>query len=110
VKSGKQDILLSYDQIAGLTVDGEYILCFTLDNKKFLLDQSMDKLEKSLPTSSFFRLNRQTLLHRQIISGFQRAENGKLNILLRNSTMPVSTPINVSRTRAAAFKAWFQPE
>lgn len=109
VKSGKQEMLLPYDEIAGFAVDGDYITCFTMGNKKFLLDQSMDKLEQILPTSSFFRLNRQTLLHRQVITGFEKVENGKLNILLQSSAA-ISSPTNVSRTRASSFKNWFQPE
>jgi hypothetical protein len=109
VKSGKQEMLLSYDEIAGFAVDGDYITCFTMGNKKFLLDQSMDKLEQLLPASSFFRLNRQTLLHRQVVAGFEKAENGKINILLK-PIASISSPTNVSRTRASSFKAWFQPE
>ena len=72
VKSGKQELFLNYGDIAGFNVDGDYIICYTMDGKKFLLDQSMDKLEKFLPTSSFFRLNRQTLIHRQIVYWFRK--------------------------------------
>jgi hypothetical protein len=109
VKAGKKELFLNYGDIAGFNVDGDYIICYTTDGKKFLLDQSMDKLEKSLPISSFFRLNRQTLIHRQTVSGFQKDVNGKLNILVK-SLSPISFPLNVSRTRASAFKAWFQSE
>lgn len=109
VKSGKQEFFLNYSEIAGFGVDGDYIICYTIDNKKFLLDQSMDKLEKFLPTSSFFRLNRQTLIHRQIVSGFKKDVNGKLNILIK-SLSAISSPLNVSRTRASSFKTWFQAE
>ena len=109
VKSGKQELFLNYGDIAGFNVDGDYILCYTIDNKKFLLDQSMDKLEKFLPTSSFFRLNRQTLIHRQIVSGFEKDVNGKLNILIKSHSS-ISSPLNVSRTRASSFKTWFQSE
>ena len=107
VKSGKQEIILRFEEIAGFNMDGEYVVCFTLAGKKFLLDQSMEKLEKLLPSPWFFRLNRQFLLHRQIITGFERAENGKLNVLVKPS--PFSSPINVSRIRAADFKNWFEP-
>ena len=103
VKSGKQELFLNYGDIAGFNVDGDYILCYTIDNKKFLLDQSMDKLEKFLPTSAFFRLNRQTLIHRQIVTGFEKDVNGKLNILIKSHS-PISSPLNVSRTRASSFQ------
>jgi len=109
VKAGKKELFLNYSDIAGFNVDGDYIICYAMDGKKFLLDQSMDKLEKSLPTSTFFRLNRQTLIHRQIVSGFEKDVNGKLNILIK-SLSSISSPLNVSRTRASSFKRWFQAE
>ena len=108
VKSGKQNLQLEFDAIDGFVVDGEYILCHTSDEKKFLIDMSMDKLEKSLPDNSFFRLNRQFLLHRQVIVGFDKIENGKLLILVKSSSIPES--ITVSRTRAPEFKKWYSRE
>jgi len=74
-----------------------------------LLDHSIDKIEKELPSILFFRLNRQYLVHRQMVTGFQRVENGKLNVLIKSSKN-ISSPISVSRTKAPAFKTWFQPE
>ena len=109
VKAGKKELFLNYADIAGFNVDGDYIICYTMDGKKFLLDQSMDKLEKFLPASSFFRLNRQILIHRQIVTGFEKGANGKLNILIK-SFSAISSPVNMSRTRASAFKTWFQAE
>jgi hypothetical protein len=108
VKSGKQEFLLDFSEIAGFLVDGEYVICHTMSSKKYLLDQSMDKLEKGLPAVYFFRINRQLLLHRQAVSGFQKGDNGKLNVLLNPITS--FSPIAVSRTKAPAFKIWFQPE
>ena len=106
VRSGNQERLVMYGDISGFSVDESYILCFTVDAKKYVLDQSMDKIEKSLPAILFFRINRQFLLQRQVISGFERSANGRLNILLVPGS-PFPSPINLSRTRAAAFKQWF---
>jgi DNA-binding LytR/AlgR family response regulator len=109
VKNGKQEIKLNFDEVAGFSVEGEYVVVSNLSGKKYYLDQSLDKVEKSLPASLFFRLNRQYLLHRQIITGFKREENGKIMV---TSSQPESfaTKIMVSRTKAPAFKAWFRPE
>ena len=100
--------MLEFDEIAGFAVDGEYILCYTIKGKSFLLDLSMDKLEKELPSLLFFRLNRQCLLHRQVITGFEKVENGKLKIMVNSTSFAQS--VNVSRTRAPDFKRWFYPE
>lgn len=108
VKQGKQDIRLLYDELEGFYVDEDYAVASQPGGKKFYLTQSLDKIEKTLPASSFYRLNRQYIVHRQIISGFKRADNGKILVLLKKTTN-FPTEIPVSRLRAPAFKAWFQP-
>ncbi|HEY5824816.1 MAG TPA: LytTR family DNA-binding domain-containing protein [Cyclobacteriaceae bacterium] len=108
VKHGKQNIRLTFDEVAGFYVDGEYAVVCDTAGRKYYLDQSLDKIEKTVP-SIFFRLNRQFILHRQMISGFKRAENGKLQVLLnKHDSFP--SEVQVSRTKAGAFKSWFHPE
>lgn len=109
VKHGKQDIRLDYVELAGFYVDQEYAVACHLNGKKYYLDQSLDKIEKNLPEAFFFRLNRQYILHRQLVSGFKRAENGKI-LVLSNNHECFPSEIPVSRTKAPAFKSWFRPE
>ncbi len=109
VKSGKTEMILPYNDIAGFYIDGDYVICLSTSGKKILLDQSIDKIQTELPDLLFFRLNRQFLLHRQLIKGFQKIENGKLDILIMPSPHIIS-PISVSRIKAAAFKEWYQRE
>ncbi len=109
VRSGKQDLRLSYEELAGFYVDDVYVVACHFGGKKYYLDQSLDKIEKILPTGVFFRMNRKFILHQQMVSGFKRAENGKLLVLLHtHECFPAEVP--VSRTKAPAFKSWFQPE
>jgi hypothetical protein len=108
VKSGKRDVLLTHAEIAGFVVEGDYVICHTLQGKKFVMDASMDTIEKGLPASFFYRLNRQVLIHRQLVNGFERAENGKLNVTLQAES-PIPSPVKLSRTRAADFKRWIDP-
>ncbi|QMU29618.1 LytR/AlgR family response regulator transcription factor [Adhaeribacter radiodurans] len=109
VRTGKQDIRLSYEELAGFYVDDVYVVACHFGGKKYYLDQSLDKIEKSLPAGVFFRMNRKFILHQQMVSGFKRAENGKLLVLLQtHECFPSEVP--VSRTKAPAFKSWFQPE
>lgn len=108
VRLGKQDIRLDFEDLAGFYVNGEYVVACHNQGKKYYLDQSLDKVEKSVPSDIFFRLNRQYLLHRRVISGFKRVENGKLRVYLnKHEGLPPDTP--VSRTKAPAFKSWFRP-
>lgn len=110
VKHGKQNLLIPVAELGAVYVEGDYAILLTVAFKKHLYDLSLDKIEQKLPAESFFRINRQLILHRQFITGFERSENGKLNVLLsRPEGIPVQPQI--SRTKAAAFKSWFgQPE
>ena len=100
---------MDFDIIAGFFVDADYTVLLTTEPKKYLLDKSLDKIEQSLPSEFFFRLNRQYIIHRNTVKGFTKIENGKLNVLFFPSIyLPEQVP--VSRTKAPEFKAWFQPE
>jgi len=109
VKQGKQNLNIPFSDIVGLYIEGEYSVLVTKHGRKHLLDQSLDKVEKVLPEEAFFRLNRQYILHRTIITGFERAENGKINAFVTD-TPYLPTTIQVSRTKAPAFKNWFHPQ
>ncbi len=109
VRTGKKDLRLDFRQLAGFYVDEDYVFACQAGGGKYCLEQSLDKIEQTVPTTSFFRLNRRFILHRQLITGFKRAENGKLVVLLEASDFfPPEIP--VSRTKAPAFKEWFGAE
>ncbi|GAB4410634.1 MAG: hypothetical protein OHK0053_37460 [Microscillaceae bacterium] len=105
VKKGNQHLLLKFEDICLFSVEGEYVQLTDRAGKKYLLDQSLDKIEKQLPPSDFLRVNRKYILHRQVIRGFKRIENGKL---LLSTDFP--TELTVSRTKAPAFRRWFLPQ
>jgi DNA-binding LytR/AlgR family response regulator len=109
VRMGKKDLRLDFGQLAGFYVDEDYVFACQAGGGKYCLEQSLDKIEQTVPAASFFRLNRQFILHRQLITGFKRAENGKIVVLLGESDFfPAEIP--VSRTKAPAFKEWFGAE
>jgi DNA-binding LytR/AlgR family response regulator len=109
VKTGNTTLLVAYDDIACCYVEGEYVKLVTASGKSYFLSQSLNRLEEQLPSSLFFRLNRQCILHRQAISGFKRIENGKLEVQLLNpGNLPLE--LTISRIKAVAFKGWFLPE
>ena len=108
VSTAKENLLLPFEEIGGFYIDGDYSVVVTTEKKKYLLDYSLDKVERTLPRTHFFRLNRQYIVHRQLVTGFEKGENGKINVLLRNMD-PLPPSIPVSRTKAAGFKSWFIP-
>ena len=108
IRLGKQDIRLRYEDLSGFYVEGDYVIACHTGGKKYYVDPSLDKIEKELPPDVFFRLNRQYLVNRLLVSGFKRIENGKILVLLHpQEYFPPEIP--VSRTKAPAFKSWFRP-
>lgn len=108
VSTPKKDLLFPFEELEGFYIDGDYCVVVTVERKKYFVDSSLDKVEKTLPAVFFFRLNRQYIVHRQLVTGYEKAENGKINVLLKNSEyLPQSVP--VSRTKAPGFKLWFTP-
>jgi hypothetical protein len=108
VRQGNQDLLLPFGDVLGFFVENGYTALSARQGKKYILDSSLDKIEKTLPEEYFFRLNRQYIIHRAAISGFKRANDGKLDVLLNaNNHFPGTIP--VSRIKAAAFRSWFDP-
>jgi len=108
VSTAKKNLLLSFEEVGGFYIDGDYSVVVTIESKKYFVDFSLDKVESTLPSSSFFRLNRQYIVHRQVVTGYGKGENGKINVLLKGmDNLPQTIP--VSRTKAAAFKSWFIP-
>ncbi len=109
VKDGRQSFIAAFDTITGFFTDGDYTALVIDETKKYLLDRSLNQIEPSLPEELFFRLNRQYIIHRNAVKGFTKIENGKLNIIL-SSSVHFPGQVQVSRTKAPAFKTWFQPE
>lgn len=109
IKTGNQNLLVRFEEILLFVVDSEYVQLIDRTGKKYLMDLSLDKVEKKVPTAVFFRLNRQILAHKQVIRGFKKIENGKLLIHL---TTPIDflQDLTVSRTKAASFRSWFLPQ
>ncbi len=109
IRVGKKDLKFSYNELIGFYVDSDYVVACHTEGNIYYLDTSLDKIEEKLPTSFYFRLNRKYLLHRDLISGFKRIENGKLLVFLNVSHSSLPNEIPVSRAKAPAFKSWFWP-
>lgn len=108
VSAPKKDLLFSFEDIGGFYIDGDYSVVVTMEKKKFFVDSSLDKVEQTLPGTYFFRLNRQYIVHRQLVTGYEKGDNGKLNVLLKEMDhFPPTIP--VSRTKAPVFKSWILP-
>ncbi len=107
VKHGKQNLLILFNDILGFYSEGGNTILLTWQNRKYFPDKSLDKIEGILPGESFFLLNRQYIVHRKSLGGFKRTGDGKIEVII-NAFENFPKSIQVSRTKAVSFKAWFE--
>jgi DNA-binding LytR/AlgR family response regulator len=100
-----QIIPVPVDQIAYFFLENELVYCRTYDNKKFILDQALDKIGSQLNPNDFYRSNRQYLVSRQAIQSVVQHFNRKLKLRL---TPEPEEEVFISKTKATAFKGWLE--
>jgi DNA-binding LytR/AlgR family response regulator len=76
----------------------------TRENRRFVLDQTLEQLEKLLDPQQFFRLNRAYLVHHDAILDIIHYSNSRLKTTL----LPAAPEgdVLVSRERVPAFRQW----
>ena len=75
----------------------------TCDGNSEMLGQTMDELEDELDPDTFFRANRQFIIHIDNVGMIQNDINGKLKVVLKNDH---TVKIIVSREKATLLKKW----
>ena len=92
------------------TADAAYFfsedkITFLVDWKgqRYALDQSLEKLEESLDSDQFFRVNRQFIIHLKSIGEMIAYSKSRVKILLDPAT---KTEVVVSTERSPHFKRW----
>lgn len=107
VKEGKTEIRIPFEDVLAFVVEDDYTVLHSKQGKLFYLDSPLEKISTELPKNLFFRLNRQFIVNRNLISGFAKLENGKISVsILSQGNLPTEIP--VSRTKAPTFKRWFR--
>lgn len=80
-------------------------LSFALDsdNKKQVIDQSLEKIHSGLDPNQFFKIGRKHIVALNSIQQIHPYLNGRLKLELDTE---IEDPIIVSREKVKAFKAW----
>ena len=98
-------IPVAVDQIAYFFLDNDLVYCRTSDNRKFILDQALDKIGSQLNPDDFYRANRQYIVSRQAIQSAAQHFNRKLKLQLKPQP---EKEVFISKTKAPAFKEWLE--
>ncbi|MGL1889747.1 MAG: LytTR family DNA-binding domain-containing protein [Reichenbachiella sp.] len=91
-----QDVACFYSQ------DGGTFLA-TTDNRKLLIDYSIDQLTELIDPKSFFRINRKYVLNFNAIKDIITFSNSRLKIYLKHIE---NDDLIVARDRVGEFKSW----
>lgn len=103
VKQGEKLISIETSSIAYFQTRHGVVQLVTNEDKKYLMDQTMDELTNHLDPEKFFRANRQFLIHFPSIRTIHKYHKGKLLLELHLAT---NEPITVSSEKATVCKEW----
>lgn len=102
-------ILIGYDEIAFFYSENKIVSLVKTDGTTVTTDFTLNELESKMNTHSFFRANRQIILHSRSVEQVQLIENGKLVVTLKPTiSNKEAFQINISRYKKQAFMNWFE--
>ncbi len=103
VKSKQTFLKITTDEIAYFYLENKLTFLVQKTGKKYLLDYTLDDLEKELDPLRFYRANRQFILNADSIQQVRSFFSGKLKV---NVVPKYDNEIIISRLKATAFKEW----
>lgn len=103
VKSGTRLVSVDAADIAFFYVEGRVVFLKTDNQKKYIVDYSMEELEDMLDPSDFFRINRSCLVARKSIRQIEEYLGSRLSLQIIPEYEKQSV---VSREKVSTFKQW----
>lgn len=105
--SGNKNIPIPVENIAYFHKKGNYTSLTTFNGDEYLLNHSLDELNKHLSSAIFFRANRQFIINIRACHFFTNEDNGKLAIHL---TPAFDGEVTISQKRATFFREWLNQD
>ena len=103
IKIGNQIKVIAIDEIEWFYSENKGTYLHTVDNRDYLLDNSLEQLESELNPDYFYRISRKFIIPLQSIKEIQVHTNSRLKVIL--PTYKVDEVI-VAREKAQDFKSW----
>lgn len=103
VRAGQKMISVTVDDIGTFFTQNSLSYLLTKDKQKYMVDYTLDEIERSLDPKKFFRVNRQHILSHDVINVVHPWFNGKLKV---DISLRSGEHIIVSRDKAPLFKEW----
>ena len=103
-KVGQRTFFIQTDEVAYFYADNKTIYLADREGNKFIVNYSIEKLERLLDPYYFFRINRKMIVHSKMIDLVKPYLNNRLKLSLK--ALRMDEDIIVSRERVTAFKKW----
>ena len=104
VKSGQSFRAISISNISYFFIESQIVFLITDEKRKFIVEHSLDELEKLLNPENFFRINRQMILSLKCITSINQYFNSRLKLTLKPDCD--DNEVLVSRMKVGDFKRW----
>jgi len=103
VKQGQRILPIPVDEVLGAVIRNHMVYLVSRNEKRYMVDLTMDQLEKSLDPERFFRINRQAIIHPDAIQMMEPYFNSRMHVKLNPGFEENQI---VARERVSDFKAW----
>lgn len=104
IKAGNKLQFRWVNEVAYFFAEGKASYLVTKkENRRHLIDHTLEELEASLDPTQFFRISRKFIVHIESIGEIKGMISAKLEVKLNQ---PCDHELSVSRDRAPAFKDW----
>ncbi|MFV8838552.1 LytR/AlgR family response regulator transcription factor [Salinimicrobium soli] len=103
IQVGQHLKLINTDEISCFYSENKGTYLHTTDNRSYLIESSLDKLEPELDPEKFFRVSRKFIIRMNDIADIITYSNQRLEVRLRHYN---DQQIIVSRERVKDFKEW----
>jgi len=103
IRTGEQFVSVEAAEVAYFSFEDKITFLYTQKQKRYMLDHTLDELEKLIDPYLFFRLNRQYIAAYNAIGSVHQYFNGKLKVYLAGET---ENGIVISKEKAHYFKLW----
>jgi DNA-binding LytR/AlgR family response regulator len=94
-------IPINGNDIAFFFIENDSVFAFTFEQKKYLVNQKLESLEKIFP--DYFRANRQFLVNRKAVKDASYYFNRKLVV---NLNIPFKEQIIIGKLKTTDFIQW----
>ena len=105
VKIGDRIRHISVHDTAYFLSEHDYTYLVAQENKKFIIDYSLDELAKILDPNEFFRLSRKCISNIHSVKMVNKYFNSRLEVILQP---PTDDQILISRVRVPEFMKWLE--